>query len=102
MIFITYPLIWSQNVVDKILQKHNVTPEQVEEVIYDNKPICHKATSGSYCVYGQAASGRYLFIVLRKVSRGARYKVITAREMRYKEKWYYEKHRTEGRRKKND
>ena len=50
MIFITYPLIWSQAVVDKIGQKHHVTPEEVEEVIYDDKPICHKGTQNSYCV----------------------------------------------------
>ena len=94
MIFITYPLIWTQAVVDKIWQKHHVTPEEVEEAIFDNKPICHKGASNSYCVYGQAMSGHYLFIVMRKKGRGARYKVITARSMRDKEKRYYEKHRT--------
>lgn len=94
MILITYPLIWSQAVVDKIWQKHHVSPEEVEEAIFDNKPICHKGASNSFCVYGQAMSGHYLFIVLRKKGRGARYKVITARDMRDKEKRYYEKHRT--------
>ena len=93
MIVITYPLIWTQSVVDKIWSKHRVTPEEVEEAICDDKPICHKVTSNSYCVYGQAVSGRYLFIVLKKIGKGARYKVITAREMPDKEKRYYEKHR---------
>ncbi len=94
MIFITYPLIWTQTVVDKIWQKHHVTPEEVEEAICDNKPISHKGSSNSYCVYGQAVSGRYLFIVLAKKGKGARCKVITARDMQDKEKQYYEKHRT--------
>jgi len=94
LIFITYPLIWTQAVVDKIWQKHRVTPEEVEEAIYDDKPICHKGASNSYCVYGQAVSGRYLFIVLIKKGRGARYKVITARDMQDKEKRYYEKRQT--------
>jgi len=94
LIFITYPLIWTQSVVDKIWRKHNVTPEEVEEALCDDQPICHKVTSNSYCVYGQAVSGRYLLIVLRKLGRGARYKVITARDMRDKEKRYYEKHRS--------
>ena len=80
--------------VDKIWQKHQVTAEEVEEAIFNDKPICHKGTSISYCVYGQAVSGRYLFIVLGKKGRGAGYKVITARDMRHKEKRYYEKHRT--------
>jgi uncharacterized DUF497 family protein len=94
LIFITYPLIWTQAVVDKIWQKHRVTPEEVEEVIYNNKPICHKGTSNSYCVYGKAISGRYLFIVIMKKGKGARYKIVTARQMQDKEKRYYEKHRT--------
>ena len=94
MIFITYPLIWTRAVVDKIWQKHHVTPEEVEEAICDNEPICHKGSTNSYCVYGRAVSGRHLFIVLRKQGRGARYKVITARDMRDKEKRYYEKHQT--------
>ena len=93
MILITYPLIWTQSVVDKIWSKHHVTPEEVEEAIYDDKPICHKGTSNSYCVYGQAVSGRYLFIVLAKKGEGSRYKVLTARDIQDKEKRYYEKHR---------
>jgi uncharacterized DUF497 family protein len=93
LIFVTYPLIWSQAVVDKIWQKHHVTPEEVEEAIYDDKPICHKGTSSSYCVYGQAISGHYLFIVLGRRGKGAQYKVITTRDMQDKEKRYYRKHR---------
>ena len=93
MLFITYPLIWTQAVVDKIWQKHRVTPEEVEEAICDNKPICHKGKVNSYCIYGQTISGRYLFIVLRKKGGGARYKVITALDMQDNKKRYYEKHR---------
>ena len=93
MISITYPLIWTQAVVDKIWHKHRVTPEEVEEAICDDEPICHKGTSNSYCVYGQAVSGRYLFIILKRIGKGARYKVLTARDMQDKEKRYYEKHR---------
>jgi len=93
LIFIAYPLIWTQAVVDKIWQKHHVTPEEVEEAICDDKPICHKGPSNSYYVYGQAVSGRYLFIVLTRKGKRARCKAITARDMQDKEKRYYEKHR---------
>lgn len=93
MIFIIYPLIWTQAVVDKIWQKHHVTPEEVEEAIFDNKPICLKGTTNSYWVYGRAISGRYLFIVLRRKGKRARYTVITVRDMQDKEKQYYGKHR---------
>jgi uncharacterized DUF497 family protein len=81
-------------VVDKIWQKHKVTTEEVEEVIYDDKPISIKGISGSYWVYGQSLSGRYLFIVLRRKGFiSSQYKVITAREMQDKEKKFYEKSR---------
>lgn len=94
MIYIKYPLIWSQGTVDKLWQKHRLSPEEVEEAIFDDEPICHKGTSNSYCVYGQAVSGRYLLIVLRKKNRGAQYKVITARDTQDREKQYYKKHRS--------
>jgi uncharacterized DUF497 family protein len=89
-----YPLIWSQAVVDKIWQKHRVSPEEVEEAIFDDKAICHKGASNSYYIYGQAVSGRYLFIVLGKKGRKPRYKVIAARDMQEKEKRCYKNHRT--------
>lgn len=93
MIVIAYPLIWPQAVIDKIWQKHHVTPEEVEEAIYDDEPVCHKGTSNSYCVYGRTVSGHHLFIVLGKLGRSTRYKVVTARDMQDQERRYYEKHR---------
>jgi uncharacterized DUF497 family protein len=93
LIYIKHPLIWSQAVVDKIWQKHHVTPEETEEVIDDDKPICHKGMTDLYYAYGQAMSGRYLFIVLRRKGRGTQYRVITVRDMQDKEKRYYRKHR---------
>lgn len=91
MIDIDYPLIWTQGVVDKVWQKHEVTPEEVDEAIFDDKPICHRASQGSYCVYGQSISGRYLFIVLRTTIKKRIFKVITARGMDDKMKRYYRK-----------
>lgn len=94
MIHISYPLVWTQAVVDKLWNKHKVTPEEVEEVVCDDKPIGHKATMSSYCIYGQAVSGRYLFVVVRKTGRGSRYRVVTARNMEDKERKYYATRRT--------
>ena len=80
MIYIKYPLIWSQRVIDKIIQKHGVTPEEVDEAVIDDTAICHKASAGNYCVYGQSMSGRYLFIVLKRVDKKGKFKLITARK----------------------
>ena len=94
MIYVTYPLIWRQRTIDKIWQKHQLSPEEVEEAVFDDEPICHKGPSNSYCIYGRAMSGRYLFIILREKNRGAQYRVITARDMQDKEKRYYKKHQS--------
>lgn len=91
MIDIDYPLIWTQGVVDKVWHKHKVTPEEVDEAVIDDEAICHKASGGSYCVYGQSISGRYLFVVLGVTSKRNQFKVITARKMQGKEKRYYRK-----------
>ncbi len=96
MILVAYPLIWTQRVVDKIWRKHHVTPEEVEEAVFDDEPICHAGTSNSWCVYGRTVSGRYLFVVLGHKGRRTRYRVVTAREMQAKERRYYEKHRNRG------
>ena len=93
LMYIDYPLVWTQAVVDKIWQKHKVAPEEVDEAVFDDSLLCLKGTASSYCGYGQAVSGRYLFVVLSKRGRRARYRVITARDMQDKEKRYYRKSR---------
>lgn len=93
MIFINYPLVWTQMVVDKIWQKHNLTAEEVEEGIFDDSPACIKGVSDSYWVYGKTIPGRFIFIVLRKQAGKGCYKVITARDMVEKEKKYYQQFR---------
>jgi uncharacterized DUF497 family protein len=89
MLFITYPPLWTQTVIDKIWQKHNLTAEEVEEAIYDDKPYSIKGVSGSYWVFGHTISGRLIFIVLRRKTGKGCYKVITARDMVEKERRYY-------------
>ena len=91
MLYINYPLIWLQGVVDKISEKHGITPEEVDEAVIDDEAICHKASRESYCVYGQTISGRYVFVVLRVAGKKGQFKVITARGMQDKERRYYHK-----------
>lgn len=89
-------LKWAQSIVDKIFRKHGVTPEEVEEVIYEGKSL-FKRGSGSkgnnrrYYVLGRTCAGRYLRVVLVKI-RGITYKVITARNMEDDERRLYKKH----------
>ncbi len=88
-----FELQWNQRIIDHI-QRHGITPEEVEEVIYDGKPF-FKRGSGSgkskrYYVFGQTQSGRYLMVVLGRAG-STTFKVITARKMEDDEKRFYKK-----------
>lgn len=87
-------LQWAQRIIDKIHRKHGVTPEEVEEVIYEGKPLFKRGPGSGrnkrYYVLGQTQAGRHLQIVLGKV-RGITFKVITARKMKDDERKLYKK-----------
>jgi uncharacterized DUF497 family protein len=93
MIFITYPLIWTQTVIDKIWQKHNMSAEEVEEAVFEDAPHCINGSSDSYWVYGRTIAGRLIFVVLRRKTGKGCYKAITARDMVDKERKYYQQSR---------
>ena len=84
-------MLWSQTVVDKIWVRHRVSPEEVDEAVFDDRPFWRKCGADSYLLFGRAINGRYLFIVLKRKGKGRRYKILTAREMEPKEKRYYKK-----------
>ena len=77
--------IWLPSVVDKILGKHNVSPEEVEEIFY-NKPMVRFHERGRvqgenmYTVFGQTDGDRYLtvFYILKQHRQAL---VISARDM---------------------
>jgi len=83
-------IIWLEDFVDKIESKHDVSPEEVEEV-FCNRPKYRKARKGKvkgedlYYAYGQSDSGRYLFVVfIYKKTKEAL--IISARDMDKKER----------------
>ena len=80
-------LIWSDRVIDKLAQKHHVSPEEVREVCYSKHHV-RKGPDDIYYVYGQTYDGRYLLVVVAHKGQG-RFKVITARDMDRSEKRFY-------------
>ena len=87
--------IWREDIVDKLDWKHNVTPDEVEE-IFTGKPRLLRIENGKvdgenlYNALGQTASGRYLSVFfIYKRSRQAL--IVTARDMNGKERRYYGK-----------
>ena len=71
--------IWREWVIEKLLARHSVTPDEVEEVFFNSPLKVRKASSGKYLLYGTSNSGRYLFVVFAWDESKVR--VITARDM---------------------
>jgi len=78
---------WSQALVDKIIQKHKVFPEEAEE-IFQGKSLRVRKYGDIYHALGRTATGRYLFVVYRKTAKSS-LKIITARDVTSSEKKLY-------------
>jgi uncharacterized DUF497 family protein len=88
-----YRVIWLPEVEDKLLGKHNVFAEEVEEVLFGRPHIRfvekgHREGEDLYAAYGQTASGRWL-IVFFLLKEGKAALVISARDMDRKERHLY-------------
>ena len=88
-----YDVIWKDQFVEKLADKHGVTTDEVEEVLFFT-PHVRLAEKGRvkgenlYAAYGQTAAGRYLLVFfIRK--RRATALPISAREMTTAERRYY-------------
>ena len=88
-------IIWLRNVIDKLLWKHHVTTDEVEEVL-SRSPRYRFLEEGDvegedlYSALGRTEAGRYLTVYfLHKVTGEAL--VISARDMTKKERRLYGK-----------
>ena len=86
-------VIWLPPVLDKLVWKHHVSPEEVTEVLFDH-PLYHKVQKGHvpgedlYAALGQTDAGRYLIIFfIYKPTREAL--ILSARDMEAKERRQY-------------
>ena len=88
-------IIWLEGFVEKIWQKHRVGINDVEEVLH-GRPRVRRVARGDvagenvYSAMGQTAAGRYL-IVFFILKAGARALIISARDMKPKERQQYAK-----------
>ncbi len=83
-------LDWDEENILHILTRHNVNPEEVEEVCFSSACVVEKAGQNIYYITGQTESGRYLMTVLRFLGHG-KARVITSRDMDLKEKSRHKK-----------
>lgn len=88
-------VVWLPEIEDKLLQKHGVLAEEVEEVLFDSPMIRfiergHYEGENLYAAYGQTETGRYLtvFFILKPNQQAL---IISARDMDQKERKSYGK-----------
>ena len=72
------------------IARHNVSPDEVEDVAFDDEPWIRKGRRGSRYMLGYTIGGRYLFIVYSLKSTGIA-RVITAMDMDEKTRKLYKK-----------
>jgi uncharacterized protein len=90
-------IIWKDQFVEKLAQKHGVSMSEAEEVLNGNPHIRRVAkgrvsNENVYSAFGQTDAGRYLIIFyIRKLSGAIL--PISARDMDAAERKYYEKQR---------
>ena len=79
---------WNPNVESKLVDKHGVYPEEVEEACYDPQSIWHWEEDRRYLVFGCTGDGRYLFCLVR-LTEDCLAHPITARDMNREQRTYY-------------
>jgi uncharacterized DUF497 family protein len=72
------------------IARHNVSPDEVEDVAFDDEPWIRKGRKGTRYMLGYTIGGRYLFIVYSLKSMGIA-RVITAMDMEEKTRKLYKK-----------
>lgn len=82
-------ILWDAESIFHIAQ-HNLTPEEVEEAVFEENPIILKGREKRYIILSRCRSGRYLTVFVAFKLKG-RVRVITARDMNTNERKYYKR-----------
>jgi uncharacterized protein len=88
-------IIWLPHIIDKLAWKHNVSPEEVDQILFSKAHFRwlqkgHVPGEDVYGAYGQTETGRYLVVFfVYKSSRAAL--ILSSRTMDQKERRFYER-----------
>lgn len=92
-------IIWLPEIEEKLLLKHGVLVEEVENVLFGKPQVYfvekgHRIGENLYVAYGQTDEGRYLsvFYILKPHAQAL---IISARDMDAKERRHYGKRKRE-------
>ena len=78
---------WQEWIREKIITKHGVQPQEVEECFYESVYKVKRSRDNSYELFSRSQSGRYLMIIFVWHKRSIR--IVTARDMDKEEREYY-------------
>ncbi len=78
---------WDMDTIEHIA-RHDVSPEEVAEVAFDDAPYVRRGRQGRRYMFGQTVRGRPLFVVY-VITGEDRARTITARDMDEKERKLY-------------
>jgi len=87
---------WDDHNLEHIT-RHKVSPDEVEDVAFDDEPWIRKGKKGTRYMLGYTIAGRYLFVVYVIKSQGVA-RVITAMSMDQKTRKLYLERGRRGRR----
>jgi hypothetical protein len=87
-------VIWKDRFAVKIVEKHGVSTDEVEEVLFSTPHVRfaekgHIRGDDMYVAYGQTGAGRYLMVLFIRKPKGA-VLPISARDMTRSERRYYD------------
>ena len=88
-------IIWLPDIIDKLQWKHQVSPSEVEAVLF-GRPTHRKVQAGHipgedvYAAFGRTDAGRYL-VVFFVYKRSREALIISARDMNERERRLYER-----------
>ena len=80
---------WDDKNIEHVA-RHNVRPDEIENVAFDDEPWIRKGREGTRYMLGYTVAGRYLFTVYVLRSKGVA-RVITAMDMDERTKKLYKK-----------
>jgi len=88
-------LIWLEEIVEKLARKHNVSQEEVRQVLLNSRHFRfvekgHRTGENMYSALGQTDAGRYLIVFFVHKRRNQAL-ILSARDMTDAERGRYEK-----------
>jgi uncharacterized DUF497 family protein len=84
-------LLWDEETIEHIWERHHLTIEEVDEAFHDSEALIHAGGKyGRQVIYGRTEAGRYLVIIVKFESRQVA-ELVTARQMTDSEKRRYKR-----------